>query len=125
MRDVYSNLLALSMIAPAVHAATVNGTGFDLQGASGAAFVISTGAIAGDGKFSAKLQESDDGTTWADVDPSQVQTNAPEVLEASKVYKMGYHGFKRHVRPVLTKDSGTSLAASVTAILGPFTRPVA
>ncbi|MCV0387676.1 MAG: hypothetical protein K5821_14890 [Nitrobacter sp.] len=50
----------------------------------------------------------------------------PDALEASTVYKQGYKGSKRYVRAVITKTSGTSVAAGAVFVLGhPHDAPVA
>lgn len=126
MRDLYSNISARSALVPAVQSASVNGTAVDLKDVTAAAFVVNTGAIVSAGDFSAKLQDSDDGSTgWTDVDSAQVDSNAPATLEADSAYRLGYRGFKQFARLVLTKAGGTSIAAGAVAILDPLDRPVA
>ncbi len=126
MRSIAANIGAKSAIDPAVQSATVIGTGIDTLGFNSLAFLVQTGAVAGSGAFGASLEDSDDNVTFTAVAADQVKTNAPAVLAASSTYKLGYHGFKRYVRPVLTKASGTSIAAGVTAVMGHAAqRPVA
>ncbi|MGO7605543.1 hypothetical protein ACC718_19630 [Rhizobium ruizarguesonis] len=126
MRSIAANIGAKSSIDPAVQAASVNGTGIDTLGFGSLAFIVQTGAIVGSGVFGVSLEDSDDNATFAAVAAEQVKSNAPAALVASTTYKVGYHGFKRYVRPVLTKASGTSIAAGVTAVLGyAASRPVA
>ncbi|MEQ8309054.1 MAG: hypothetical protein RIA09_21200, partial [Hoeflea sp.] len=49
----------------------------------------------------------------------------PATLEANSVYKQGYIGYRRYIRTVLTKNSGTSIAAGVTIVKGhPANAPV-
>lgn len=45
-----------------------------------------------------KLQDSDDGTTFADVDAKYV---IDETKEAAGVYKVAYLGYKKYVKAVL------------------------
>ncbi len=126
MRDIASNFGADLGLAPAVHASATTGPSVDLLGFESAAFVVTTGAIAGSGDFGVKLQESDDGEDYADVAAAQVDSSAPVTLEAESTYKLGYRGFKRHARLALTKASGTSIAASAVVIKGNArSRPVA
>lgn len=126
MRDLTSNIGAAVAIAPAVHTATATGGAVDLKGFNRVAVVVATGAVAGDGDFSVKLQDSSDGTNFADVAAHYADSNAPATLEANSVYKLGYRGHKRYIRAVLTKASGTSIAASAVAVLGdPAVAPVA
>lgn len=125
MRDLYSNLTEARTIDPAVLTATATGATVDCKEAGGVLVVVSTGALVGAAVFGAKLQESADGSTWADVPAKWVQSDAPQVLAASSTYRIGYTGKLRYVRPVLVYTSGTSLAASAVAVLRPLTRPAA
>lgn len=128
MRDLYSNFKAIAAIEPSVKSASVNGDAIDLKGANRMAFVLNTGAIAGSGDFSAKIQESDTTTSgdFADVDAALLNSDAPATLEAASCYRLGYRGHKRYVRLVLTKASGTSIAAGASAVLSDLAeRPVA
>jgi hypothetical protein len=129
MRDLASNIGAVQAIAPAVQSATVESSEVDLVGFNSAAVIISTGAIAGSGAFSAKVQEADfvdSPPDFDDVDASQLIGTLPATLEANKVYRVGYIGNHRYIRVVLTKASGTSIAAGVVVVKGdPAERPVA
>jgi hypothetical protein len=128
MRDIASNIGTVLALAPAVQTATVKGVAVDTTGFGSAAIVINTGAIAGTGNFTAKLQESDTTTDgdFADVAASDLVGELPEALAASSVYKQSYVGHKQYVRVVLTLNSGTSIAAGAIAILGNASkRPVA
>ncbi|MBX5223787.1 hypothetical protein HJC04_26280 [Rhizobium sp. NLR8a] len=126
MRSIASNIAAKSSIDPAVQSASVNGAGIDTLGFGSLAFLVQTGAIVGSGAFGVSLEDSDDNVAFAAVAADQVKSNAPAVLAASSTYKLGYHGFKRYVRPILTKASGTSVAAGAIAVLGNAAqRPVA
>lgn len=118
MRDIANNISPVTSIAPAILTATASGAAVDLLGFNAAAIVISTGAIAGSGNFTPKLQESDDGTTFTDVAASDLIGTLPAVLAASATAKAGYKGFKRFLRPVLTLNSGTSIAASAVIVRG-------
>jgi len=128
MRDLASNIGVAQAIAPAVHTTSVNGPAIDQKGFRRVAIAITTGAIAGDGVFSVKLQESDTTTSgdFSDVPAQYLQSNAPEALAADASYKLGYLGHRRYVRAVLTKASGTSIAAAAIAVQGdPANLPVA
>ncbi|WKT91468.1 hypothetical protein QYR01_06730 [Brucella anthropi] len=120
MRDIAHNIGVVQAVAPAVLAATTNSAALDLIGFESAAFVINTGEIAGDGVFSAKVQESDQTTagSFTDVDPDHLHGAFPATLPANGTAKIGYRGFKRYVRLVLTKASGTSIAAGAVLIKG-------
>jgi hypothetical protein len=120
MRDLASNIGAILALAPAVQSAAASGAAIDTQGFGSVAFLLTTGAIAGDGDFGAKVQESDTDVSgdFTDADAAVVDTSAPDTLDESSAYKIGYRGFKRYVRLALTKAGGTSVAAGAIAVLG-------
>lgn len=127
MRDLYSNIGVVPALVPAVKTVAGEGPAIDTHGFNRIAFAVTTGAIAGDGDFGVKVQESDlSGSGFADADASVVDTNAPATLDADSAYKLGYRGHKRYVRLALTKAGGTSIAAGAVAVLGDAQkRPVA
>jgi len=127
MRDIANNLGIVQAVAPAVLSATNTGDGVDLLGFNSAAVVINTGAIAGAGDFTPKLQESDAaGSGYTDVAAGDLVGTFPASLAADSVVKVGYIGTKRYVRTVLTKNSGTSIAAGAVVVKGrAASRPVA
>lgn len=118
MRDIVHNIAVVQSIAPADIAANTNGAGVDLLGFDSVAFVATTGAITGAGAFTIKLQESDTDSGYTDVAAAHYQAPVAGNLLATATAKVGYRGFKRWVRPVLTKGGGTSIFASVIAIKG-------
>lgn len=126
MRDLASNIGAVAALAPAVQSAAANGAAIDTLGFGSVAFIVNTGAIAGDGDFGVKVQESDTDVSGDFTDATAVDTTAPATLAATSAYKLGYRGHKRFVRLALTKAGGTSIAAGAVAILGNAAqRPVA
>lgn len=128
MRDLYSNIGTALALVPAVKTAAGEGPAIDTNGFNRVAFVVNTGAIAGDGDFGVKVQESDTDQSgdFTDADASVVKSNAPATLEANSAYKLGYTGHKRYVRLALTKAGGTSIAAGAVAVLSDAQkRPVA
>lgn len=120
MRDIASNIGVKNALSPAVQSATVKGNAIDRKGFESVAFVINSGAIAGDGLYAPKLQDSDTTTDadFADVDAKFLIGTLPAALAADSAVKVGYIGHKRYVRVVLTKTSGTSVAAGAVAVLG-------
>lgn len=120
MRDIASNIGVVSAVVPQVLTASNTSAAIDLQGFDAAAVLINTGAIAGAGNFTPKLQESDTTTAgdFTDVAATDLIGAFPAVLAASTAYKVGYVGRKRYVRTVLTLNSGTSIAASVQIVKG-------
>ena len=127
MRDIVSNIGVVQAVAPAVLTATNTSAAIDLLNFGSAAVVVTTGAIAGAGNFTPKLQESDaSGTGYTDVAAGDLIGTFPAALEAATIYKIGYIGNKRYVRTVLTLNSGTSIAASAVVIKGnAASRPIA
>lgn len=128
MRDIASNIGIVLALAPAVQTATVKGVAVDTAGFESCAFAVNTGAIAGSGNFTAKVQESDTTTDgdFTDVDDGDLVGTLPTALAASTVYKQSYIGHKQYARVVLTLNSGTSIAAGAVAVLGQaHNRPVA
>ncbi|WP_029042571.1 hypothetical protein [Cucumibacter marinus] len=127
MRDLAHNIGAVAAVVPQVLSATDTSAAIDLLGFESAALVINTGAIAGSGNFTAKLQESDTGETdeFDDVAAADLIGTLPTALAASTVYKQGYIGTKRYLRTVITKNSGTSIAAGAVIVKGhPHDAPV-
>ncbi|MFG1314717.1 hypothetical protein [Xanthobacter autotrophicus] len=128
MRDLVNNIGTVLAISPAVLAATVTGAALDLRGFNSAVLVVNTGAIVGAGAFTVKLQESDTTTSgdFTDVAAVDLHGTYPASLAADSVVKVGYRGFKRYVRAVITKNSGTSIAAGAVLVKGDaVARPVA
>lgn len=129
MHDLHSNMAAVQVIAPAVQSATVTTDEIDLQGFNSCEILINTGAIVGAGNFTAKIVEatSDESPPeYSDVAADDLLGTLPSVLEANKVYRVGYRGSNRFIGVTLTKNSGTSLAAGVVVIKGhPAVAPVA
>jgi hypothetical protein len=128
MRDLASNLGISLALSPAVQSATIKGNAIDLLGYERAMLVINTGSVAGSGDYTAKMQESDTTTDgdFTDVVAAQLVGSLPATLEADSAYRQGYLGHKRYIRVVVTKNSGTSIAAGAVAVLGDaHKRPVA
>ena len=128
MRDLANNVAAVQAVAPAVLAATNTSAAIDLQGFESAAVIINTGAIVSAGDFTAKLQESDTttGGDFTDVVAANLVGSFPASLVADSVVKVGYVGSKRYLRTVITKNSGTSIAAGAVILKGnAHSRPVA
>lgn len=128
MRDIASNIGAVLALSPAVQAATIKGNAIDLLGFNSAAIVVNTGAIVSAGDYTAKVQESDTTTDgdFTDVVAGDLVGTLPASLTADGSFKQSYIGHKRYVRVVVTKNSGTSIAAGAVAVLGHArSRPVA
>lgn len=127
MRDIASNIGPVQALAPQVLSANNTSDPIDLIGFNAAAVVINTGAIAGSGDFTAKLQESDTTTPgdFTDVAAAHLVGAFPASLEANSVAKVGYIGHRRYLRLVTTRSSGTSIAAGAVLVKGhPSDAPV-
>lgn len=128
MKDLYSGLGVVASLAPAVVTATTKGSHADLRGFDSAILVVNTGAIIGDGLYDMRLQESDTTTDgdFTDVAAKDLLGTLPAALAAASAYRQGYVGTKRYIRAVITKQSGTSIAASAVILRGdPALTPVA
>jgi len=128
MRDLKSNISPAVAVAPAVLAATDTSAAIDLLVFDSAVLVLSTGAVAGAGDFTAKLQHSPTttGGDFVDVSAADLDGALPALLEASTLYRQGYKGKRRYLRTVLTKNGGTSIAAAAIIERGhPTNAPVA
>jgi hypothetical protein len=120
VKDTFHETKVVATLAPAIQAATLKGDAVDLQGFSSALLAINTGAIVGAGAFDLKVQEANTATDadFTDVAADDLLGTLPASLAASTVYKQGYIGSKRYIRAVITKQSGTSIAAGAAFVLG-------
>ena len=124
--DAYSNVATVLALAPSVKTAAGDGVTIDRKGYGGLLFVVNTGAIAGAGDFSAKVQESANGTDWTDADAEDVLGKFPATFAATSAYRVSYIGKQRYARVSLTMTGGTSIAAGAVAVLTlPHMAPVA
>ena len=105
-RDIEAKLGAVTSIAPADNSASVNGTGVDLRGFSGAMVVFNVGAI-NDGTHTPSLEESDDDAVYTAVAAAD-QLGTLAALTANTNQKVGYRGTKRYIRAVSTVAGATS-----------------
>lgn len=127
MKDGISGLGLVVSLAPAVVTANTSGAHADLQGFNSATLIVNSGAIAGDGLFDVKIQHSDTttGGDFVDVPAGDLLGALPAALAANAVVKQGYKGSRRYIRAVITKQSGTSVAAGAVFALGhPYDAPV-
>ena len=121
MSDLKNNITAVLALSPAVHAATkADATIIDLQGAGSATVVVNTGAIAGSGDYTISLRHGDAADLSGDAAASgdDLLGAFPATLAADTSYAVGYRGGKRYVRVVITKNSGTSIAAGAVIVKG-------
>ncbi|MFT0532264.1 hypothetical protein ACMHYJ_05425 [Castellaniella hirudinis] len=121
MSDLKNNIAVVSALAPAVHAATkADAAIIDLQGAGSATVIVNTGAIVGSGDYTISLRHGDASDLSGDAAASgdDLLGAFPATLTADTSYAVGYRGGKRYVRVVITKNSGTSIAAGAVIVKG-------
>lgn len=121
MSDLKNNIAAVLALSPAVHSATkADASIIDLQGAGSATIIVNTGAIAGSGDYTISLRHGDASDLSGDAAASgdDLLGAFPATLAADSSYAVGYRGGKRYVRVVITKNSGTSIAAGAVIIKG-------
>lgn len=100
-------------------AATLNGSGIDLGGQRGALFTLSAGDLTGLATVAAHLQDSDDNSTYANVntttypEASLAASNAAN--GAREMAYVGGGGKKRYVRAVVVVAANVALV-SATAV---------
>ena len=86
---------------------TANGTGVDLAGYDSATITFEVG-VRTDGTHAAKIQDSDDNSSFADVAAAfQVGSFAADVTSNTD-QTVVYLGGKRYIRPVLTTSGATT-----------------
>lgn len=112
--SLYSSARTRLTLALAVRTnGTVNGTTVDtVTGGTSfraAMLIVLTGTMT-DGTAAVKLQDSDDGSTWADVAADQVQGSAISIPSTGddSVFEQGYLGSRRYLRAVVTTSGATS-----------------
>lgn len=121
MSDLKNNTAAVLALSPAVHSATkADASIIDLQGAGSATVIVNTGAIAGSGDYTISLRHGDASDLSGDAAASgdDLLGAFPATLAADSSYAVGYRGGKRYVRVVITKNSGTSIAAGAVIVKG-------
>lgn len=121
MSDLKNNIAAVLALSPAVHSATkADASIIDLQGAGSATVIVNTGAIAGAGDYTISLRHGDASDLSGDAAASgdDLLGAFPATLAADSAYSVGYRGGKRYVRVVITKNSGTSIAAGAVIVKG-------
>ena len=121
MSDLKNNITAVLALSPAVHSATkADASIIDLQGAGSATVIVNTGAIAGSGDYTISLRHGDASDLSGDAAASgdDLLGAFPATLAADSSYAVGYRGGKRYVRVVITKNSGTSIAAGAVIVKG-------
>lgn len=125
--SIYTDIAIQQVLAPAVLNGTTTSARVTRHYNAEIVFSISTGAITGAGVYRTRLELSDDGVTWfatEDYAREFLEESLSQPLTANTVHVRGYKGLAPHVRLVLVKDSGGSIAIAVDALSKPGIRPV-
>jgi hypothetical protein len=89
-------------------AGTVNGTGIDTRGFEEALIVLAVGTVPSNGTVNAKIQESSDNTTFADItDVAFTEVDADNDA-LSYVGRINLRGRKRYLRSVVVVANQTT-----------------
>lgn len=140
MKDLYNNITAESVLHAIVVSETATYTDIDLAGYNSCVLLIDIGVDAGSGLGSSHnlvftLQDSEDGTTYANVETadmidltvsSGVVLTVDDTDKDNTLYKIGYVGGKRYLQLVCTETGTCSVPISIIALKGnPLDAPVA
>lgn len=105
-RYAVAPVIGIVAAAAASGGGAVSGATIDMQGNVGAAVFFRVTEATGLTTLTCKLQESDDGSTWADCGADDVVGEADDdttvVLAVVGVAKLSYAGIKRYVKGVAT-----------------------
>lgn len=106
---------------------TANGTTVDLhenKDASRSAMLIVQSGTITDGSHAITLQESDNGSSWANVSAAELQGTAPTITATDDdlLYEVGYVGSKRYLRAVATTSGATTGGTFGAVLLRGFPR---
>jgi hypothetical protein len=122
--DIGNDIKVVRAIAPHSNSgSSSNGPSIDRLGYASAVLFVDVGAVSGSPTsftVDCKLQESDDGSTWADVTGASIGTIS--TANTQKELNVDLRGRKRYIRAVLTASfsGGTSptVLASAALVLG-------
>ncbi|MGD9538544.1 MAG: hypothetical protein AB7P52_11505 [Alphaproteobacteria bacterium] len=106
MRDLKSNLQAVTSLAPAAITASANGSGVDLRGFDAAMVTFVVGTVT-DGTHTPSLEESDNDSSYTPVAAADL-IGAFVALTSGANQSVGYRGGKRYVRAVTTVAGATT-----------------
>lgn len=118
-RDLTGRLSPALSLAPAVRTSSADGSGVDLQGYESATALFVTGTIT-DGTHTPKLQESDDNSTFTDVNATDLIGSFSAVTSSSggsSVQEVGYKGAKRYIRVSVTVTGSPSSGGAYGAAI--------
>jgi len=94
---------------------TRNGTGVDCNGVVSVTFVLTAGGVT-DGTYTQHIEESDDNSTWTDVDSGRLTGSLTALSAGNLIDKVGVHPTMRYVRVVSVSTGTTSGAHAIGAV---------
>ena len=119
--DVKSNMeLAAEIQADDRAAGTVNGAGVDLSKAGSASFLINAGTFGASATLDAKLQYSDDNSTWTDEDGASGNDTAITQLTATGVAQLNVINPQGRYARVVVTTAVQTVGYGVVSVLGPL-----
>ena len=117
MHDIVSSIGIENTIDPQTATGDVTGNAVDIRGFRAIAIAVLTGTIT-DGTHSFTVKESDDGSTWSDVDATELEGALEDVTSSNDGnQKIGYHGTKRYIRVNATVTGATSGGSYAVAVI--------
>ena len=122
--DIGSNIKIVRVIAPHSNSGTsTNGPAIDRVGYASAVLYVDVGAVSGSPTsftVDCKIQESSDGSTWADVSGASIETIS--AANTQKELNIDLRGLKRYIRAVATVSftggSTPSVLVCASLVLG-------
>lgn len=127
MHDVKSNIkLVEHMAASSKSTGATNGTTLDLKGFTNVSFAITCGTVGASATVDAKVQHSDDGSTWTDSTTTDTG-NPVSITQKSAVFSDRLHVVKpthRYYRVVVTVGTAASIVGVIAAMGGARHKPV-
>lgn len=108
-REIYDEVLEAQALAPKAYTATTNGGSVDCAGFESAMVLVEVGTVT-DGSHAIALQDSPDGTTFTNVDPSLILGAQPTLTATSSnsVAAFAYIGVQRFLRVVSAVTGATT-----------------
>ena len=118
--DLKTNYVDVQALPPAVYSATKSDASIiDAGDCNSIRVIINTGAIVGDGLFvpSIVMGDAADLSDGVAIAADRLIGTLPASLAANSIYSVSYKGdLQRYLRVVLTKTSGTNIAASAAIV---------
>lgn len=120
LRDVKSSyVLAVSLAAISQVAAAVNGAAVDHSAANSASFFINAGTFGASATLDAKLQYSDDGSSWTDEDGASGNDTAITQLTAAGSAQLNVVNPQGRFSRIVATVAVAAVVFGVTSISGP------